>query len=47
MLTGSSQHDVGALEAGEGTLVGGHTYVLKDEGTVQEEEVVGVGAEGR
>ncbi len=46
-LTGSSQHVVGVCEAGEGTLVGGHTNILKDEGTVQEEEVVGVWGEGR
>jgi len=46
-LTGSSQHDVRAHEAGQGTLVGGHTYILKDKSTVQEEEVVGVWAEGR
>ncbi len=46
-LTGSSQHVAGACEAGEGTLVGGHTNILKDEGTVQEEEVIGVWGEGR
>ena len=45
--TSSSQHVVGVCKAGEGTLVGGHTNILKDEGTVQEEEVVGVWGEGR
>ena len=46
MLTSSSQHDVRALEAGEGTLVGSHTEVLKDEGTSQEVQVVGVRDKG-
>lgn len=47
MLTSSSQHDVRAHEAGQGALVGGYTNILKDEGAMQEVEVVGVGAEGR
>ncbi len=47
MLTSSSQHDVRALEAGEGTLVGSDTEILKDESTSEEVEVVGVGDKGR
>lgn len=46
-LTSSSHHDVRALEAGQSTLVGGHTEVLKDEGAVQEEQVIDIGGEGR
>ena len=45
--TSSGQHEVRALEAGESTLVGGHTKVLKDEGASQEVQVVDVGDEGR
>ncbi len=47
MLTSSSQHDVRTLEAGEGTLVGGHTEVLKNEGASQEVQVVAVRDKGR
>ena len=47
MLTSSSKPDVGAGEAVQGTLVGCDTHILKDEGTVQEEQVVHVWAEGR
>ena len=43
--TGSSCQNVFALNEGCSALVGGHTEVLKDEGTVQEEEVIGIWAE--
>ena len=46
-VTSSGQLDVTALKDAQSTHVGGHTEVLKNEGTSQEVQVVDVGAEGR
>ena len=45
MLTTSSTDDVCALDAGKGTLVGSHTNILKDEGSVKEEQVIDIWGE--
>ena len=45
MLTTSSTYDVCALDASKGTLVGSHTNILKDEGSVKEEQVIDVWGE--
>ena len=43
---GSGAQVGGGADQGSSAVVGGHTEVLEDEGTVVKEDVVGVGGEG-